>query len=133
MAVMIVLLALVGRDLGRTVVRLLNVTHIAALEQPLLPLSRRAGAALVQLRAPLAIETGHLRQAVATVVEVQARGQSFQVDYRAVHYVLPVEVDAMILVDGLSAHNCKARDSNVFCVFLDTFKCPYVKITGCSE
>lgn len=109
MTVMIVFLTPVSRDLRRTVIRLFDIANIAALEQPLLPMSGRAGAALVQLRAPFAVEIRHLRQAVPTVVEVEARGQSFQVDDRTVHYVLPVEVDAMVLVDGLSAHNCKTR------------------------
>lgn len=105
MTVVIVFVAPVGRDLRRAAVRLLDITHIAALEQPLLPLSGRAGATFLQLRAPLAVEFGHLRQAVPAVVEVKARGQSFQVDDRAALYVLPVKVDAVVLVDGLPAHN----------------------------
>lgn len=107
--IVIVFVAPVGRDLRRAAVRLLDITHVAALEQPFLPLSGRAGATFFQLRAPLAIEIGHLRQAVPAVIEVETRGQSFQVDYCAAYYVLPVEVDAVILVNGLPAHNCKAR------------------------
>lgn len=61
-AVMIVMVrAPVGRYLRRAVVRVFDITHFATLEQPLLPLSRRAGATLVQFRAPLALEIRYLR------------------------------------------------------------------------
>lgn len=69
-AIMVILIAPVGRDLCRTIVHLFDVTYVATLQQPFLPLAGRAGAAFVQLRAPLTIEFRHFRQTVQAVVEI---------------------------------------------------------------
>lgn len=111
-AVVVVLLAFIYLDARRAVGRFLDVAHVAALQHPILPRAESAGAALVQLRAPLAVEFLHFRQTVVTVVYVEASGQGLQVDDRAVHYVLSVEVHAMVLVDGFPPDDCKARRVN---------------------
>lgn len=114
MIVVIVLLVLVERrDLDRTVVRLLDILRVAALHDPVLALPGRAGAALVKRRAPLAVEIRHLHQTVPAVVHIETRGQRLQIDYRAVHDVLLVEVDAMVLVDGFPAHDCESIQISV--------------------
>lgn len=133
-AVVIILLALVRRDLRRAVVRLLDIMHIATFEQPLLPRTERTGTALVQFRAPFTVELGHLRQAIPAVVCVEAGGQRLQIDDRAIPYILPVEVYAMVLVDGLSSNNCEgAMNELSFCrirpldtLHLRTYNCVHI-------
>ena len=95
-----------------------DVARVAALLQPLLPETERAGAAPLQFGTPLAVELVlDLGQAVLAVVHLQARRQGLQVDDRPVLDVLPVEVDPVVLVDGLATGNCTNTQSNyITCV-----------------
>lgn len=110
--VVVVLLALIRLDVRGAIRRFLDVAHVAALQHPVLPRAESAGTALVQFRAPLAVEILHFRQTVVTVVYVEASRQRFQVDDCAVHDVLSIEVHAVILVDGFPPDDCEARQTN---------------------
>lgn len=110
MAVVVILLAFISRNLRRAILELFNVMRIAALEQPILPLSGSAGTALIQFRAPLAFESGHFGHTVATVLLAKTRRQCFQIDGRAVVYTVSLaKGDAMILIDSLPTYNCKTN------------------------
>ena len=84
----------------------LDVPDVAALLQPVLTEAERAGAAFLQLGAPLTVELLDLGEAVVAVVQLQASWQGFQINHRPVPDVLAVEVDAVVLVDGLATGDC---------------------------